>query len=134
MLTFFQRIEDEMKSVEVVDPGSPVEQDETVFGTVPEDLRRLFCLANQLHSNAHHAVGDFVSAPNQDAEEKARKRAQALHEKANFVREMFWDALKEEFNLLGSDRVVGVREGWKAVSFPPRNVSLSEFFLTSILK
>ena len=133
-----QFLRDFFEEVETVDLDNGVTHEpsakfdkkrETLVGVMPNHLKRFFvaysqfCEDTQKHRDEDReklvAIGNKPRSE-ATAEELALVQLHvALHLKTDIVQDLFWLAVKETFPaLLITPDVVGLRSGWRVVTFP----------------
>jgi hypothetical protein len=107
------------KEIHKYTPDVDVQPDDTVIGTVPENLRKL-CVLQMIMSDqtqqkvkAHNLLH---GTPNHKQEDCAKfhEELQPVKEELSLLKNIFWLCLGEELNLDGGS--TGIRAGWNVVT------------------
>lgn len=109
-----------------------VRPNETVLGTMSEELQHLFAFRDGLHKEVRKLTEDavvecmrraFAEVPSEnDPEHKeAHAKLDLLASKADVVEKVFWQTVREEFPAATGS--IGIREGATVVSIPEERMS-----------
>lgn len=115
-MNYLDRIRAEIDSMAVkgvAEPGFEVGPTDHVVGEVSDDLKKVLRL---IRNEYEEAVNLSEQAQTTLVEEQTRillARAAMAHRKHEFLMELLWLSLQEEFGLWGKN--VGIRKGWKVV-------------------
>src|SRR3989344_3670549 len=98
---------------EFIEPDEKIDQRaDVVVGEASDDLKRIYTLVNKLQEvGARYSIDARFSKDNR-LRSDAGKKAYELAKKIEVLMEIFWIALKDDFDLWDKDSV-GIRKGWK---------------------
>ncbi|MBI4215254.1 MAG: hypothetical protein HY602_00835 [Parcubacteria group bacterium] len=122
---------DFIEDAHLVEPEGEVEANEKIVGEASAVSRKLFTFARKLEAEANRFFAEAISSPKKDDRQKAQTGYVRLKTKSDVVRAIFWLQIKDELDLWGDDGdVIGIRAGWKVVSFSNSRgtISLRDFF------
>lgn len=109
------------------EPREPVGAKEHVEGEASVGLKQIYMLIRIWGKEGADALVAANYATTPEEEKRFRSKFAALQEKVGVLKQAFWAALKDEFELWEKPGV-GIRAGWKVVSFteaptPPRSIT-----------
>ena len=95
-------------------PQQPIGSDDTVIGTLPDELINLYSLWTATSKESSKTLVDLHYAVNDEA---LQSLYDELSDKAKALESLFWIAVKEHFHLwgIGLTDVLGVRQEYKVV-------------------
>jgi hypothetical protein len=123
MSDFIDSLKLEMKMVyKFNEPKWPIKDGETVVvEEIPDPLKAIWTVAMSTSRQA----GLFAIDQQCEGDDKTAQ-IEELKSKAYAIESIFWVYVKDEFKLWGIPDSVGIRKGWKVVTFKPR--SMAHFF------
>lgn len=120
---------DEIAESEVVEPKGPLDsKKDNVVGEASLDLKRLYTLWMRAEKEVHQLMFNlrFSENPLTDLEE-VKGKLKKLEDESETLKAIFWTSLREEHNLWDCPGV-GIRRGWKVVSFEDEEPQLPPGF------
>jgi hypothetical protein len=100
---------------ELFPPEHPVEQNETVLGDCPESCRKMFALSRYCAREQERAGVELKYITGEDTALLAMHSMN--HEKSSILKEIVWASLAHHFQTWGMRKVLGLRTGWKVVTY-----------------
>ena len=115
MNTWFKLLPLEIQAVEeLVEPTDEVKEGETIVGTVPDELKRLWSLHKSMKKAAEMMEIElrYTKGSAQD-----RGKVCELMGKAKALEIIFWTGVLDEWQLWGHPEQTALRVGWQVVEF-----------------
>lgn len=129
MGTFLELLEIELKSLDQSDfyePNAELEPEDHIVGDMSEDAVRLFTLMRQMtKSFIEKMIEVKYGRLSSDESNLLKIQVEELHDKSEFIKQLFWIELKSEYNLWDKAGL-GVRVGRKVVWFEKTETSLGD--------
>ena len=119
MSTFLELLPLELKQVKrFIEPDSDVAGGETIVGDMSDEHKALYSLTRYIAKEASDIQSDLLICSDNEEEKKAM--ACALAAKANLINDLFWIVLKNDLSLWSCPEALGVRRGFKVVTYRPK--------------
>ncbi len=96
-------------------PDAPVGEGEQELGVATPDQQKLYLLAMRWEKAAAECAIAARFARQQEDKQRFNARGVSFLHKACLIKEGFWIELRDTFHLW--EQSVGIRDGWKVVSF-----------------
>lgn len=120
--TLQTEIQDELKSVHLMEPNTDLGADDRIVGDMDEQLRGVYSLAMRWMKTAADNATAAQFETNKERQELLSEQAQRLAKKSKILLDIFWISIKEQFDLWEKPSI-GVRRGckvvWSESSTPP---------------
>jgi len=113
----------------IINQAAPVEEGDTVVGSVPISLRKMHTVGMLLEKAVDERVLQMKYAPTEDVFNENSSFSTELHElkdKSEMIRSLFWVCIKEEFNLWKPGVSIGIRKDWQLVTFKGKNKGITD--------
>jgi len=114
MITFLELLPIELHEItDYFEPNTELEENDHKVGVMSEDLKKLYTLWNNTMKTVSLMKTErrFSRVTN---EEEFDAKIEELMERAEVLKNLFWFAVKVEYNLWGKDSI-GVRKGFNVV-------------------
>lgn len=102
----------------LVNPGAPPQEHETVLGIATSLDQRLFTYAEKTDERSTRTLVDARYCQDEDERTRLFNKAYELSIKAGIAKDLLWCNLKDEFGMWDANKYVGLRKDFVVVAGP----------------